>query len=86
MIFKVFLSQIHTSNNKEWFDEECIKAKKSYLKVLKEFKIFKTEIWRERYSHEKKIYKQLVKRKRKQHHRKLIENIEILKSAKPKDF
>ena len=72
--------------NKEWFDDDCIKAKRAYQNALYSFNKCKSHESRQQFCLRKKEYKNLIRRKRKEFEIKKVQEIENLRHSKPKDF
>ena len=72
--------------NAEWFDRECLEAKRRYLESVDLFKHHSSFENRENLCHLKKKYKTLIKQKKKNYVRSKVIEIEGLKSCRPKEF
>lgn len=70
----------------EWFDRECVDAKKLYLDALRLYNICKTDTSRIHFCKCKHDYKTIVRKKKKLSEIKKLADIERLKSSKPKEF
>ena len=71
---------------KEWFNDECKNAKRSYMHALKHYKLQKTDLSRCGCCHYKKENKRLVKSLRNSYYNRKMSDIEDLRLSSPKDF
>ena len=74
------------SQDKEWFDVDCVRAKNAYIESLHVYNNSKSSSSREQFCRRKKEYKNIVWKKRKTHKAKKILEIESLRFSKPKEF
>jgi len=70
----------------EWFDAECVEAKRLYLDAVKKFNLSKTDENRTSMCTLKTSYKQLGRKKKRNFVRNKVRTIENMRHAKPRDF
>ena len=74
------------SQNKEWFDVDCVRAKHVYMESLLVYNNCKSNSSREHFCRCKNEYKIMVRNKRKTYKAKKLLEIENLRFKKPKEF
>ena len=72
--------------NADWFDFECVDAKRRYYDAHRLFKQDNSRLNRHNLLECKRFYKQLIRKKKYSFQLKKLDSIERLKHCKPKEF
>merc|ERR1711872_213406 len=72
--------------NKPWFDNECQKKRKHYIRIRNRLKKRKSFLDIATLKNESKIYKKIINKKRHTFNKNLHNKLRELKSTKPKEY
>ena len=72
--------------NADWFDVECVDAKRRYFDAQRLFKQYNSRLNRHNLLECKRFYKPLIRKKKYSFKLKKLDSIGRLKQCKPKEF